>query len=83
VQVLINTGILAAYCSGIPYEMGFTGFDVLGGVWCSWWRIMIGAGLLPAALQVRLRGQVGGWRAGQGRAHTVTTVSVWDPHIHN
>lgn len=41
-----------AYCSGIPYEMGFTGFDVLGGVWCSWWRIMIGAGLLPAAMQV-------------------------------
>jgi hypothetical protein len=52
-QVLINAGILAAYCSGIPYELGFKGFDVLGGVWCSWWRIMLGAALLPAALQVR------------------------------
>jgi len=52
VQVLINAGILVAYCSGIPYELGCTGFDVLGGVWCSWWRVMITAGLLPAALQV-------------------------------
>jgi hypothetical protein len=26
---------------------------VLGGVWCSWWRVMTAAGLLPAALQVR------------------------------
>lgn len=53
-QVLINVGILAAYCSGIPYELiqGFKGFDVLGGVWCSWWRLMLGAGLLPAAFQV-------------------------------
>lgn len=53
-QVLINTGILVAYCSAIPYELGFTGMDVAGGVWCSWWRIMLGAGLLPATLQVCL-----------------------------
>lgn len=56
--MLINAGIVAAYCSGVPYELGFRGFDVLGGVWCSWWRIMVGAALLPAAVQVGESGRL-------------------------
>jgi hypothetical protein len=54
-QVCINAGILLAYCAGIPYEQGFSGFDVLGGnVWLAWWRVMLALALLPAVLQVRL-----------------------------
>jgi hypothetical protein len=53
VQVCINAGILLAYCAGIPYEQGFSGFDVLGGnVWLAWWRVMLALALLPAVLQV-------------------------------
>jgi hypothetical protein len=52
-QVCINLGILLAYCAGVPYEQGFTGFDVLGGnVWLAWWRVMLCLALLPAVLQV-------------------------------
>lgn len=51
--MLINAGILVAYCAGLPYAAGFTGLDVLGGLWCSWWRVMLAAGLLPPVLQVR------------------------------
>jgi hypothetical protein len=50
--VLINAGILAAYCCGLPYEAGVTGLHIFGGLWCGWWRVMLAAGLLPPVAQV-------------------------------
>lgn len=52
-QVVINAGILAALLLGIPYERGFVGFELLPGLWVSWWRVMTALGAAPAALQVR------------------------------
>eukprot|EP00878_Enallax_costatus_P015475 GHUV01016210.1.p1 GENE.GHUV01016210.1~~GHUV01016210.1.p1 ORF type:complete len:748 (+),score=249.62 GHUV01016210.1:490-2733(+) len=85
-QVLINTGILAALCTGIPYEIEFTGFDAFGGnVWISWWRIMLAAGLIPAVLQVVLMTtcpESPAWLEQVGRrdASDDACIKLWGPH---
>ncbi len=52
VQVMVTVGALLAYCVGWPYAAERASYIHIGSLEVSWWRIMLGLGLVPAVVQV-------------------------------